>query len=138
MTAEEQANAATVRAFYAELWEQADMSRLPGLLHEDVSFEGTFGQVMHGQEAFAAYVRSVRLAFSDYRCDLRDLLAQDARVAVRVGFSGRHDAGTFLDFPPSGRDLAWQGVGFFTLEDTRIRHLWVIGDMLGLLGQLKA
>jgi steroid delta-isomerase-like uncharacterized protein len=138
MTAVEVINAATVRAFYADLWEQGDMSRLPALMHEDVAFQGTFGQVMRGQDAFAAYVRSVRLAFSAYGCEVRDLLAQDARVAARIGFSGRHDAGPFLDVPPSGRDLAWEGVGFFTLEAGRIRHLWVMGDMLGLLGQLKA
>lgn len=138
MTAAEEANAATVRAFYAELWEQGDMARLPALMHEDVAFQGTFGQVMRGHDAFAAYVRSVRLAFSAYRCEVRDLLAQDDRVAARIGFSGRHDAGAFLDFPPSGRDLAWEGVGFFRLDAARIRHLWVMGDMLGLLGQLKA
>jgi steroid delta-isomerase-like uncharacterized protein len=138
MSAAEEANAATVRAFYTDLWEQGDLSRLPALLHEDVAFQGTFGQVMRGHDAFAAYVRSVRLAFSAYRCEIRDLIAQDARVATRIGFSGRHDVGPFLDFPPTGRDLAWEGVGFFTLEGARIRHLWVMGDMLGLLGQLKA
>lgn len=137
MTPEEEANAATVRAFYAELWEQGDLDRLPALLHDDVAFQGTFGQVMRGHGPFGAYVRGVRLAFSTYRCEIRDLLAQDARVAARVGFSGRHDAGSFLDFPPSGRDLAWEGVGFFTLDGGRIRHLWVMGDMLGLMGQLK-
>ena len=138
MTAGEAANAATVRAFYAQLWEDGDLSRLPALMHDDVAFQGTFGQVMRGQDAFGAYVRSVRLAFSAYRCEVRDLLAQDDRVAARIGFSGRHDAGPFLDFPPSGRDLSWEGVGFFRLDGARIRHLWVMGDMLGLMGQLKA
>lgn len=138
MTAEEAANAATVRAFYAELWEKADLGRLPDLLHDDVAFQGTFGQVMRGRDAFAAYVRSVRDAFGTYRCELRDLLADGDRVAARVGFSGRHDAGPFLGAPATGRDLAWEGVGFFTLDGGRIRHLWVMGDMLGLMGQLKA
>lgn len=137
MSPTEETNAATIRAFYADLWEQGDLSRLPALMHEEVAFQGTFGQVMRGHDAFAAYVRSVRLAFSEYRCDVRDLLAQDDRVAARVGFSGRHEAGPFLDFPPTGRNLAWEGVGFFRLEAGRIRHLWVMGDMLGLLGQLK-
>lgn len=137
MSPAEEANAVTIRSFYAELWERGDLSQLPALMHEDVAFQGTFGQVMYGHDAFAAYVRSVRLAFSTYRCEVRDLLAQDDRVAARVGFSGRHEAGPFLDFPPTGRDLTWEGVGFFSLEEGRIRHLWVMGDMLGLLGQLK-
>ena len=127
-----------VRAFYAELWERADLSRLPDLMHEEVTFQGTFGQVMTGHDAFAGYVRSVRDAFGAYRCELRDLLVDGDRVATRVGFSGLHDSGPFLGHPPTGRLLAWEGVGFFTLEGGRIRHLWVMGDMLGLTGQLEA
>lgn len=138
MSTDQQANAQVVRAFYADLWEKFDLSRLPGLMHEDAGFQGTFGQVMHGHEAFAAYVRGVRQAFSTYRCDVVDLLADGDKVAARVRFSGRHDAGPFLDVAPTGRELAWEGVGFFTLEAGRIQHLWVIGDMHGLLGQLRA
>lgn len=131
-------NAGVIRAFYAELWEAADLSRLPALMHEDVAFQGTFGQTMRGHDAFGAYVRSVRHAFSTYRCAVLDLLVDGERVAARVRFSGTHDAGPFLDHPPSGRDLAWEGVGFFSLDAGRIRHLWVMGDMLGLLNQLKS
>lgn len=134
----EEANAAVVRAFYAELWEQGDLSRMPALMHDDVAFQGTFGQVMRGLDTFGTYVRSVRHAFSTYRCEVVDLLADSDRVAARVRFSGRHDAGPFLDFAPTGRELAWEGVGFFTLDGGQIRHLWVMGDMLGLLGQLRA
>lgn len=129
--------AAIVRAFYADLWERGDLGQLPVLMHEDVAFQGTFGQVMRGLDTFEAYVRSVREAFSVYRCEVRDLLVDGGKVAARVGFSGTHDAGPFLGHPPSGRQLAWEGVGFFTLEEGRIRHLWVMGDMLGLMGQLQ-
>lgn len=131
-------NAATVRAFYAELWEEGDLSRLPALMTQDVAFHGTFGQVMRGHDAYAAYVRSVRDAFGRYRCEIRDLVAEGDKVAARIGFSGVHDAGPFLDVPPTGRTLAWEGVGFFTMRDGRIADLWVMGDMRGLLAQLHA
>ena len=39
-------DAAIVRAFYEELWEKGDLSRLPALMTEDVAFRGTFDQVM--------------------------------------------------------------------------------------------
>jgi steroid delta-isomerase-like uncharacterized protein len=130
--------AEVIRAFYAELWEAGDLARLPALMHGDVAFQGTFGQTMHGLDAFGAYVRSVRHAFSSYRCEVADMLVDGDRVATRVRFRGLHDAGPFLDAPPSGRTLAWEGVGFFTLDAGRIRHLWVMGDMLGLLNQLRA
>jgi predicted ester cyclase len=94
--------AEVIRAFYAELWEAGDLARLPALMHEDVAFQGTFGQTMRGLDAFGAYVRGVRHAFSTYRCDIADLLVDGDRVAARVRFSGVHDAGPFLDAPPSG------------------------------------
>ncbi len=128
---------AVIRAFYADLWERGDFARLPLLMHEDVAFQGTFGQTMHGLEAFGSYVRSVREAFSIYRCEVHEMICEGDKVAARIGFSGTHDAGPFLDVPPSGRVLAWEGVGFFTLDAGRIRHLWVMGDMLGLLSQLN-
>jgi steroid delta-isomerase-like uncharacterized protein len=131
-------NAEVIRAFYAELWEAGDLARLPALMHEDVAFQGTFGQTMRGLEAFGAYVRGVRHAFSAYRCEVLDLLVDAERVAARIRFSGVHDAGPFLDTPPSGRTLTWEGVGFFTLQAGRIRNLWVMGDMLGLMNQLRA
>ena len=130
-------NPAVIRAFYRDLWEGADLACLPALMHADVAFQGTFGQTMRGLDAFAAYVRSVRHAFSTYRCEVLDLLSDDDRVAARIRFSGCHDAGPFLDAPPSGRVLTWEGVGFFVLDAGRIRQLWVMGDMLGLLGQLR-
>lgn len=138
MNAAPDTDAAVIRAFYAQVWEQGDLSHLPVVMHEEVAFQGTFGQTMRGLDAFATYVASVRSAFSTYRCDVVELLADGGRVAARVRFSGRHDAGPFLGEPPSGRDLAWEGVGFFSLEAGRIRHLWVMGDMLGLMNQLKA
>jgi steroid delta-isomerase-like uncharacterized protein len=131
-------NAATIRAFYVELWERGDLSRLPALMTEDVAFRGTFGQVMRGHDAYAAYVHSVRDAFGTYRCDIHELVAEGDKVAARIGFSGVHDAGPFLDVPPTGRTLAWEGVGFFTMRDGRIADLWVMGDMRGLLAQLHA
>jgi steroid delta-isomerase-like uncharacterized protein len=130
--------AEVIRAFYADLWEAGDLTQLPALMHDDVAFQGTFGQTMRGLETFGAYVRSVRHAFSTYRCEMLDLLVDGDRVAARIRFSGVHDAGPFLDAPPSGRTLTWEGVGFFTLDAGRIRHLWVMGDMLGLLNQLRA
>ena len=129
-------DAATVRAFYEDLWEKGDLSRLPALMTEDVAFRGTFGQVMRGHDAYAAYVRSVRDAFGTYRCEIRDLVAGEGKVAARIGFSGVHDAGPFLDVPPTGKTLAWEGVGFFTMRDGRIADLWVMRDMRGLLAQL--
>jgi predicted ester cyclase len=129
---------AAVRSFYRDLWEGGDLSRIAALMHEDVTFHGTLGQKMSGHAAFEDYVRGVRGALSGYTCEIKDLVAAGDHAAARVRFSGLHDQGPLLDVPATNRHIAWDGAAFFTFEGARIRDLWVIGDMLGLLSRLRA
>ncbi|WP_163362458.1 ester cyclase, partial [Klebsiella aerogenes] len=62
---------------------------------------------------------------------------QDNRVAGRLRFHGFHQAELF-GFAPTGKHVAWQGAPFFTFEGGKVRDLWVLGDIHGLIEQLKA
>ena len=39
--------------------------------------------------------------------------------------------------PPSGRHVWWTGVPIFTFEGTKVRDLFVLGDIHGLIGRLN-
>ena len=132
-------HAEVIRAFYAELWEAGDLARLPALMHEDVAFQGTFGQTMRGLEAFGAYVRSRAPRVLDLSLRGRGPAGGwRARRRARALLRRARCRAVPRSRRRAGATLAWEGVGFFTLEAGRIRHLWVMGDMLGLLNQLKA
>ncbi len=52
------AHKAIVKHFYEGLWNKADKSAIPELLHEQVSFRGSLGVVQRGHKGFALYMAS--------------------------------------------------------------------------------
>jgi steroid delta-isomerase-like uncharacterized protein len=126
-----------VASFYADIWNEGDLSAVPTLLREDFTFRGSLGAERTGHDGFAAYVTMVRGALADYRCDVLDLVAEDQRAFARMRFSGLH-VGEFLGFAPTGRRIEWLGAALFTMgEDGRIADLWVLGDVATLTAQLE-
>lgn len=67
---------------------------------------------------------------------VRDLIAEDDRVAGRFFCSGTH-TGPWLGHPPTGRRFsAIDEVYFFRLTDGRITHAWGLEDTHRRLQQL--
>ena len=44
---------------------------------------------------------------------------------------------TEFGIAPTGRDIAWSGAAFFTIEDGMIAALWVLGDVEAVRRQLE-
>ncbi len=107
-------------------------------MREDFTFRGSLGAERRGHDGFAEYVRTVRGALGDYRCDILDLVCEDPRAFARMRSSGIHPA-KFLGHTPSGKRVEWTGAALFTAgDDGRPADLWVLGDIHGLLRQLEA
>ena len=128
---------ALVEAFYHDLWNRQDRSQAVLLLHEDMTFRGSLGEVKRGHAAFWDYVRMVTEALGDYRCEIKALVCDADRAFARMLFSGVH-RGPFLGFEPTGRSVSWEGAALFTIRDGRIADLWVLGDVHGLRQRLYA
>ena len=126
-----------VTLFYKGLWDKADKSLIPTIFHEGFTFRGSLGPVLVGHEAFAGYVDFVTGALENYTSDILELVEQDNRVAGRLRFHGLHRAELF-GFAPTGKHVAWAGAPFFPFEGDKVRDLWVLGDVNGLLEQLRA
>lgn len=125
-----------VARFYREIWNRPDPSVVPEILAPDVSFRGSLGAVKTGHAEFGDYVRDVTFALGEYRCDIENLVAEADQVVARMMFSGVHrDA--FLGVPATGRRVAWAGAAFFRFDDGLVSDLWVLGDVYGLLEQLR-
>lgn len=128
---------AVVIRFYKEMWDRADKSLIPSILHPDSTFRGSLGPVLVGHEPCAGRVDLVTGAFCDDTSDILELIEQDNRVAGRLRFHG-YPRRELFGFAPTGRHVAWAGAPFFTFEGDRVRDLWVLGDVHGLIEQLKA
>lgn len=128
---------ALVRAFYADIWNSHDRAPAERLLAADFVFRGSLGSERRGIPDFLAYVDEVHAALEGFRCEIDDLLADGLRAAARMTFSGVH-RGPLLGLEPTGRPVSYAGAAFFTIRDSRIAELWVLGDLDGLRAQLRS
>lgn len=125
-----------VQRFYSRIWNAGEYDAVAGILAEDFAFRGSLGSELKGRDAFEGYVRSVRGALAEYRCDILECVAEGDRAFAKMRFSGRHMA-EFRGYAPTGRLVEWLGVALFRLEQNRIAELWVLGDLAGLDAMLE-
>ncbi len=125
-----------VRVFYKELWDRADKSLIPSLFHADFTFRGSLGPTLVGHEGFAGYVDLVTQTFDKYTTDILAMIEEGARVSGKMRFHGYHRKELF-GIPPSGRHVWWIGMPIFTFENGKIQDLYVLGDVQGLIAQMK-
>lgn len=128
---------APVDAFYEELWNRRDRSRIGEILHPDVVFRGSLGAERRGHDGFWRYVEEVTGALADYRCEAIACVREGPRVFARMRFTGRH-VGEFRGFAPTGQQVTWEGAALFELRNGRIQDIWVLGDLHGLDALLRA
>jgi len=125
-----------VRVFYKEMWDRADKTLIPRIFHPDFSFRGSLGPTLVGHDQFAGYVDMVTGALARYTTDILALIEERDRVAGKMRFHGIHRAELF-GVPPSGRHVWWIGMPIFTFAGGKVRDLYVLGDIHGLIARLK-
>jgi predicted ester cyclase len=126
-----------VRVFFKEMWDKSDKSLIPKLFHPELTFRGSLGPELHGHEQFAGYVDRVIGALGQYNSDILDMVEEGNKVFCKLRYHGYH-RGELLGCPPTGRHVWWQGTPLFTFNGTKVRDLWVLGDVHGLIGRLKS
>lgn len=125
-----------VRVFYKEMWDHADVSLVPRIFHPDFTFRGSLGPRLVGYEQFIGYVKFVTGALDRYTSDILAMAEEGDQVFAKLRFHGVHRAELF-GVPPSGRQVWWHGMPVFTFDGDKVRDLWVLGDIHGLIGRLK-
>jgi len=125
-----------VRVFYKEMWDHADKSLIPQIFHEGFTFRGSLGPTLTGYEQFAGYVDWVTGALGDYTTDILAMIEEGDRVSGKMRFHGVHRRELF-GVPPSGRHVWWTGMPIFSFEGPKVRDLYVLGDIYGLIARLK-
>jgi hypothetical protein len=125
-----------VRVFYKDLWDKGDLSLIPELFHPGFTFRGSLGPVLVGYDQFGDYVKWLTKVLDCYTSDILCLVEEGDMIAARIRLHGIH-RGPFFGHPASGRRVAWYGAPMFSFEGERIRDLWVLGDIHGLLRQLS-
>ena len=126
-----------VRVFYKEMWDHADKSLIPSIFHPDFTFRGSLGPSLVGHGQFADYVDLVTTTFGSYTTDMLVLIEEGNRVSGKMRFHGFHRREMF-GVAPSGRHVWWTGMPIFTFEGSKVRDLYVLGDIYGLIERMRS
>lgn len=88
-----------------------------------------------GREGLKAFRRLVERAFPDLKPTIHDIIAEDNKVAARIGLESTH-TGDFLGIEPTGKRLTTELVEIVRIENEKIVERWVIRDRLREFQQL--
>jgi len=72
----------------------------------------------------------------DLKVSIETMLEQDDRVAASFVYEGTHQ-GQYFGVAPTGRRLRFTSCDIFRLAGGRIAEHWGMGDIAGVLAQLK-
>jgi predicted ester cyclase len=125
-----------VRIFYKEMWDHADTALVPQIFHPEFTFRGSLGPQLVGYQQFIGYVEFVTAALGQYTSDILAIGEEGNQVFGKLRFHGYHRRELF-GVKPTGRHVWWYGTPIFTFHGDRVRDLWVLGDIHGLIARLK-
>ena len=80
---------------------------------------------------------AITRTFPDLHHDIKDMVAEGDKVAVRLNVTGTHK-GEFQGIPPSGRKLSLDEMAFLTIIDGRITEGWITSDTMSFTQQIGA
>jgi steroid delta-isomerase-like uncharacterized protein len=129
-------NKPLIRRYYEHLWNRWDFAFADQLIDEKVVFRGSLQTNVHGREGFKEYMQLVRRAFPDFHNQVDELIAEGDRVVARLTYTGTHQ-GELFGIGATGRRVTYAGVAIFRLAGGTIVEGWVLGDVHGLVRQLR-
>jgi steroid delta-isomerase-like uncharacterized protein len=119
-----------------EGWNAGDLDQYLELYDESIRLHGYSPEPMD-KAAVRSFYEMTLAAFDGPQLTFHEVLGNDDRVAIRFTMTGTH-RGDFMGIPPTGRDIAVDGITILHFRDGRCVERWSTVDMLGLLVQLGA
>ncbi len=114
-----------------------DFSPLGALIAADVVDHNPAPGQKPGLEGVVEVFTMFRAAFSDFRMEVEDMIAEGDQVASRITIRGKH-TGAFMGIPPTGKEIAQTGIDIARIAGGKAVERWGEFDNVGLLQQLGA
>jgi steroid delta-isomerase-like uncharacterized protein len=88
------------------------------------------------KQATLAFFQARLTGIPDLRVSIETSLASGDKAAASFVYEGAH-GGVYYGVPPTGRPLRFTSCDIFRVRDGRIAEHWGMGDIAGVLAQLK-
>ena len=130
-----EANKAVYARMVEEVVNKGNFDVVEELFHPDYVDHAAPPGAPAGLDGVRAIFSMFRTGFPDVKFTIDQMVGEGSYVATLVHGEGTH-TGQFIEFPPTGKHAQWRSVGFFRVQDGKIREHWGIPDLLGLFIQL--
>ena len=133
-------NKAIARRFREDLWNTGDLALVGRLFDRDCVVHARVPlttDFTRGPDAMGQLVFFYRIAFSEVRMTIEEMVAEEDLVVTRWNARGVH-TGDLLGLPPTGRETFTTGMDMLRIRDGKIAEGWVSWDALALVEQLAA
>lgn len=119
-----------------EAFNAGDTERLAGVIAPDlVTHLADSPEPLRGRETWREGVELMKRAFPDLEARIEDVVAAEAKVAIRVTYRGTH-SGEFQGIPATRRTVEFVSHEFYRLEGGQIEEEWICSDTASLFRQL--
>lgn len=123
-----------VRKFYDAV-NAGDISVIDELVADDFVDREEFPGLEPNKEGVKQFFAMLRSAFPDLRMEVREMLADDDLVSVRVIATGTNE-GDFMGMSSSGRRIEVQVFDILRIRDGQVTEHWGLMDAMTMMQQL--
>lgn len=126
-----------IEIWYHRMWNQWDKTVFEQILSPTINFRGSLGQVKTGYNGLSDYIDFVKNAFPDFYNEIELILTEDNKSFVKLKYTGTHK-GEIFNILPTNKKVEYSGAAVFIFDNNKITDVWVLGDIYGLIQQLKS
>jgi steroid delta-isomerase-like uncharacterized protein len=120
---------------HREIWSNGNLDLCDDVYAQDFVCHFLVGPEWHGPEDVKDHIKALRGAFSDWREEVEDIIAEGDHVVTRFTSHGTH-RGTFQGIGATGKAVVVREVAIFRFENGKIVEQWGFPDIAGLRKQL--
>ncbi len=128
-------NKKLVEHYSQKLWNQKDYSVIDQYISERVQITSTLGQTF-GIPGMKQVVEKWFSAFPDLQCDFYRYVEEGDNIISYWRATGTH-LGTFLNIPPTGKVIEYEGVTGYKIKDGKIIDYSAVVDMQQIITSLN-
>jgi steroid delta-isomerase-like uncharacterized protein len=124
------------RRYFEEVWNRGNLDALDQLLAPNyINHTPSTPNPPGGPDGLKPIVRAIRQAFPDLRYEIKDVIATDEAVVIRVVMTGTHK-GDLFGLAATGRRVRVDQINIEHISDGQITEHWRVTDELSLMRQL--
>lgn len=82
-------------------------------------------------------ILNTRNIFENWHEEVLDLIVDEDKVTTRYLSTGVHKQ-DYMGVPASGKNIEFQEISIYRIDDNKVVEQWCLGDDLHLLSQIKS